>query len=320
MRTLRTLAVLAAAAVAIVVAVRWAAGAPGPAFAGAVEMPVWNEPHPTVLVDDAHWNHGTRATRLHALAGLLEADGYRLLPSGNAARAETLAPARVAVMVNPLGVPGVLRRAADRIGLGGLTFFDDDGLILQELETTVQWVENGGSLLLAADEAPFARGSQALASRLGVTMHGRPVLDVGHSEPQNPSWLVFSRENGLVGAHPIVDGLGGLPAVNRVVAFGGQALEAPPDAATLLRLSGSATEVARIGDPPTAGTPVGGLALAVAVERGRGRVVVIGDSHLLTNDGAAGPATGLEWPSTNNTRFVRALFAWLAHRDQPPPR
>lgn len=318
MRTLRTLVVLALIVAAGVAATRFMAGAPGPAFAGTVAPPLFTADGPTVLVDAAHWNDGTAATRLHALAGLLTADGYRLLADGNATRAETLAPARIAVVVNPLGVPGAMRVAADRVGLGGLTFFDDDGLILQELETTVQWVENGGSMLLAADESPRARGARALAERFGVTMRGRLVVDVGHSEPQSPGWLVFSRENGLIGIHPIVDGIAGLPAVNRVVAFGSQALDAPEDAATLLRLSPSAAEVARAGDPPTAGTPAEGRAVAVALERGRGRVVVLGDSHLLTNDAApGGVVTGLEWPSTNETRFVRAVFAWLAHRDAP---
>lgn len=321
MRTLRRLAVLAVVVAAGVAAVRFAAGAPGPEFAGRLEPPMWGQDGPAVLIDASHWNDGTRATRLRGLAGLLTADGYVLLPDGNATRAETLSAARIGVIVNPLGVPGVLRVAADRVGLGGLAFFDDDGLILQELETTVQWVENGGSLLVAADESPRARGSQALAARFGVTMRGRPVVDVGHAEPSSPGWLVFSRENGLVGAHPVVDGIGGLPPVNRVVVFGAQALDVPAGAVALLRLGPSATEVARAGDPPTTGTPVEGRAVAVALSRGRGRVVVLGDSHLLTNDPApGGVATGLEWPSTNNTRFVRAVFAWLARRDEPPRR
>lgn len=318
MRTLRTLGVLVALAAAGVAAVRWASGSAGPDFAGTVEPPVWRADGPPVLIDDAHWNHGTGRTRLVSLGQMLAADGYRMLPGANATRAETLADAKVAVVVNPLGAPGVLRRAADLVRLGGLAAFDDDALLLQEIETTVQWVENGGSLLLAADEAPFARGSAGLAARLGVTLRGRAVVDVGHSEGPSPSWLMFSRENGLIGTHPIVDGIGGLPPVNFVVAFAGQALEAGDDAVPLLRLSPSATEVARAGDPPTTGQPVGGLAMAVAIERGRGRVVVVGDTQLLTNDAqAGGGATGLEWPSTNNTRFVRAVFAWLSRRDVP---
>jgi hypothetical protein len=213
-------------------------------------------------------------------------------------------------------VPGVLRRSASIVGLGSLAMFDDDALRQQEIETTAQWVENGGSLLLAVDPDPVARGSRGLAQRLGVRLRGRLVVDLGNSEPDNPTRLVFSRENDLLGTHPIVGGFPGVPQVNRVVVFGGHALDVPADAAVLLRLSASAAEVDRAGDPPTAGQPVEGLALAVALERRRGRVVVIGDTHLLTADAQpAGPPTGLAWPGTNNERFVRYVVRWLSRRD-----
>lgn len=314
MRALRTLLALLLAAGAFTLVYRWAAGAPGPSFPGRVDAPAWTGGGPAVLVDDAHWNRGTSRNRLVAFAQLLAADGYRVLEGANATRAETLSDARVSVVVNPLGVPGLLRRAGARFGLGELAFFDEDGLMQQEIETTAQWVENGGSLLLAADEAPDARGARGLAARFGVTMRGRLVVDVGHAEAASPAWLLFSRENGLIGTHPITDGGTGLPPVNRVVTFGGQALETPPDGTVLLRLSPSASEVRRAGDPPTSGQRVDGLAMAVAIERGRGRVVVLGDSHVLTRDPGPGDGTGLEWPGSNNTRFVRAVMRWLSRR------
>lgn len=291
---------------------------PGLPYQGSIDRPLWTANAPSVLIDAAHWNDGTGTGRLRAFAGLVEADGYTRLRDGNATRAEVLVDARIAVVANPLGVLGVLRRAAATAGLDGLAFFDDDGLITQEIETTLQWVENGGSLLLAADEAPIARGSTGLAARLGVGMRQRLVVDVGHSEGA-PANLVFSRENGLFGTHPIVDGFADAPPVNRVVTFRGQALAPPPGAAVLLRLGPSASEVAHAGDPPTTGQPVGGLAQAIAFERGRGRVVVIGDTHLLTADAVAGrPPTGLGWAGTNNERFVRYVMRWLSRRDAAP--
>lgn len=317
MRGVRRLAVVLAIGAALVGARRWLAPAAPAHFTGRVAAPIWPSDGPAVLVDDAHWNHGTTVGRLQAFAELLAADGYRVLPDANGTRAETLADARVSVVANPLGVPGVLRTWASRAGLGGLAFFDDDALMGQEIETTLQWVENGGSLLLAVDPAPYARGSRGLAARLGVGLRERLVVDVGHAEAASPSWLVFSRETDLLGAHPIVDGTADLPPVNHVVAFGVQALTPPGDAVTLLRLSPSAAEVERDGDPPTSGQPVGGLAAAIAFERGRGRVVVLGDSHLLTVDPLPGAApTGLGWSGSHNERFTRALLRWLARRDQ----
>ncbi len=155
-RLLLLLVVVAGAAVAL-----WRSlpDTPGLPYEGAIARPLWTADGPAVLIDDAHWNAGTGSGRLRALAGLLAADGYTVLPDGNAARAEMLVDASIAVVANPLGVLGAVRRVAHRAGLGGLTFFDDDGLLTQEIETTLQWIDNGGSLLLAADEAPFARGS-----------------------------------------------------------------------------------------------------------------------------------------------------------------
>ena len=160
-----------------------------------------------------------------------------------------------------------------------------------------------------------------LAARLGVELRRRLVIDLGHSEPRFPERLVFSRENGLIGRHPIVDGFPDAPPVNRVVTFGGQALVPPQGAATLLTLSASATDVARKGDPATSGQSVAGLAQAIAIERGRGRVVVLGDVALLTmSEVGDGQPTGLSWAGTNNERFVRYVMRWLSRRDGAPAR
>ena len=84
-------------------------------------------------------------------------------------------------------------------------------------------------------------------------------------------------------------------------------------------MEAAAVEVPRLGVSPAEGASAAGLARAVAFERGRGRVVVVADTSLLTAlvdaDGQAyGP--GAEGP--NNDRFVRYVMRWLAHRDGSP--
>lgn len=271
---------------------------------------------PAVLVDNAHWNSATSSRGLVGFAALLGADGYRLLPDGNATRAEVLADARIGVVANPLGLSGVMRGLVARLGLSPITVFDDDALWVQEMETVLQWVDNGGSLLVAVDEGPPARAVRGLALRLGLDVHEGVVVDLGHSEPRAPERLVFSRENDLIGQHPIVDGDQVHPAVNRVVSVGGTALSAPPGVDVLLRLSPSAVEVPQLGVSPAEGTPVAGLARAVAFERGRGRVVVVADTSLLTalldDDGVP---YGLGAEGSQADRFVRGVMRWLARRD-----
>jgi hypothetical protein len=295
---------------------RWPEQDPDAAYEPRAERPTWTTDGPAVLIDDAHWNSDTSAEGLTAFAALLGADGYRVLPDGNATRAEMLADARIGVVVNPRGLSGIARGVGAALGLPPLTFFDDEALWVQEMETTVQWVENGGSLLLAVDEGPPARGALGLAARFGVALRRRLVIDLGHSEPRTPERLVFSRENHLLGSHPIVDGFPGAPAVNRVVTFGGQALVPPPDASILLLLGMSASERAEAGEAAADRLSVAGLAQAIAIERGRGRVVVLGDAAVITARVASdGQTVGLGWPGSNNERFARYIMRWLSRRD-----
>ena len=161
---------------------------------------------------------------------------------------------------------------------------------------------------------------RGLTTRLGVELHDGLVVDLGNSEPRTPDRLVFSRENGLIGQHPIVDGDGRYPAVNRVVSVGGPALAGPPGSVVLLRLSPSAVEVPRLGVSPADGVPVPGLARAVAFERGRGRVVVVADTSLLTAlvDDDGQPYGPRRRGQSDNDRFARGVMRWLARRDGAP--
>lgn len=317
MSRLTRLAVVLLVSVAGLLWWRWPEPDADAAYQPRDERPTWATDGPAVLIDNAHWNSDTSAEGLAGFTALLGADGYRVLPDGNATRAEMLADARIGVVVNPRGLSGIARGVVAALGLPSLTFFDDEALWVQEMETTVQWVENGGSLLLVVDEGPPARGALGLAARFGVALRGRLVIDPGHSEPRTPERLVFSRENHLLGSHPIVDGFPGAPAVNRVVTFGGQALVPPPDASILLLLGMSASEGSEAGDAAApARNPVAGLAQALAFERGRGRVVVLGDATVITARVASdGQTVGLGWPGSNNERFARYIMRWLSRRD-----
>src|SRR5262249_32028025 len=111
----------------------------------------------------------------------------------------------------------------------------------QECDAVQDWAHGGGSLLLIADHVPWGDASAILAQRFSVEMGRGILMGLKHAEG-NPTRLVFSAENGLLGDHPIVRGRNRAEQVRRVVAFTGQSLTVPAHATALLKISSDATE------------------------------------------------------------------------------
>src|SRR5262249_60390550 len=76
-----------------------------------------------------------------------------------------------------------------------------------ECDAVREWVRGGGALLLIADHAPFGTTAANLGKRFGVDMGKGFAYDRANSAG-GPTILVFSRENGLLGGHPVVPGRG----------------------------------------------------------------------------------------------------------------
>ena len=126
---------------------------------------------------------------------------------------------------------------------------------------------------------------------------------------------VFDRASGLLGEHPILEGRNPSERVNRVITFTGQALGANAGVASLLRLAPSAIE--RTGRSAAAQVrSVAGLSQAVALEHGKGRVVVLGEAAVATSQVVGPPGNnqrmGLRWPGGDNERFIVNALYWLA--------
>ncbi|MDM7914450.1 MAG: hypothetical protein QUU85_04180, partial [Candidatus Eisenbacteria bacterium] len=171
-----------------------------------------------------------------------------------------------------------------------------------------EWVEQGGSLLLIADHAPMGAASAGLASAFGVEMRGGYVEVPGESSDP----LLFSAENGRLGDHAIL--AGDLPgtAVTRAMTFTGQSLDAPDSASILLRLPASAVEYVP-ADSGFRELPAG-AAQAVALERGRGRVVVLGEAAALTAQVYKGAPFGMNAPGNDNRQLALNIVHWLLAR------
>ncbi len=265
-----------------------------------VAQPAYTASHPRVLFDNAHHNHHKMSTTYHPFAELLEKDGYRVVPLREKVTPSALASAQVFAIVTAMG--------------------EDDAGMTQpftqaECDAIEAWVRGGGSLLVVTDHFPFGKDVENLTRRFGVESSGGMTFDERHSEPGDDSQLVFSRDNGLLADHAITRG------VSRVVTFTGESVRG---GTPLLRLadtavnrpaaprvtrSGSDTRVeVTYGDPQ----PARGWSQAVALEHGRGRVVVLAEAAMLSAQRDGGRRIGMNYPNCDNKQFALNVMHWLS--------
>ncbi len=279
-----------------------------------VARPAYTDEHPKVLFDEAHRNIHTASGLYKPFAELITNDGYRVFPNEEPFSARGLAGYGVLVIANALGANDA-----------------NDGPAFTEEESTAvrDWVQAGGSLLLITDHAPTGAAAQNLADRFGVEMSKGMTEDSKNSDPASgdTSQLVFSKDNGLLLEHPITLGRDESEKVSRVMTFTGQALKARENHVAFLQLGDSAQNrpasiqveksggdtrvLINYGEP----IPASGYAQAVALQLGKGRVVVLGEAAMLTAqlDGKTRKPFGMNVPGTDNRQLALNIMHWLSH-------
>ena len=259
-----------------------------------------------------HTRRNTGGGRYKPFADLLRNDGYVVRDNRDGFEAG-LTGASVLVIANARG-KNEMR--------------DSSAFSPADIVAVHRFVDNGGSLLLVVDHYPMGQAARDLGLAFGVSISGGMVEDsVSYdSSSTDRSQLVFSRSNGLLGNHPIINGRNTSERLNRVVSFTGTTLVGPPDAVQLLRLSPTALaykafprlekvgENTRVhvgyGDPTSAAGQAQGLAFSV----GKGRVVVLGEAGMLTAQiDPTGQAFGMGLPGTDDKQFVLNVAHWLSH-------
>ena len=276
----------------------------------AVASPMFKSTHPRIAIDEAHNNASTAGwtNRYWPLARLLRNDGYNVCKGIDPFSPGNLDSITILVIANASGAPkpqflGINIPISTDRKREGPAFTND------EIRAVHSWVEQGGSLLLIADHAPFGAASAALADAFGVKMY-QGFVEVPN-ELSDP--LLFSDDNQRLGNHAILSGENPETAVRRVMTFTGQSLDGPVDATVLLKLPDSAVEyVADGGDdlkPQRAGKAQG-----LALECGQGRVVVLGEAAMLTAQVAEGEPFGMNTPGNDNRQLALNIMHWLSHK------
>lgn len=293
-----------------------------PHFETKVAHPAYAESHPKVLIDEAHANFHTAEGRYKPFADLLRSDGYEVIRGTKKFDKGSLDGISVLVISN-----ATAPNASDQESAPAFTD--------EECDAVRDWVRAGGALLLIADHTPFGSAAERLAKRFGVEMGKGFAFDLANSEG-NPTVLVFSRENGLLGDHPLLRGRDSSEEVKRVVAFTGQSLSVPEAATALMKLSVGAYESpsrpelqaalqatvsgAAAAEITAHAKPAAGRAQGIAMTFGKGRVVMLGEAALFSAqivrfrqaDQERELKMGMNVPGNDDRQFALNVTHWLS--------
>jgi hypothetical protein len=286
-----------------------------PNFNARVAGPTFTRERPVIIFDEGHQNFHTSTGRYKPFADLLANDGYRIIPSRERFQGGMLTGGQILVIASAQG-------ANDR---GDLPAFTDD-----ECEAVRAWVNTGGSLLLITDIYPTGSAVENLAQRFGVEMSKGFTEDPLNHVSNKPGMILFAREKGLIGQHPITDGRGPQERINRVITYTGQSLKGPEGSAPILKLSDTAVDrvpelierenpdgppqkTIQYSDP----VPAVGRSQGVAFKYGRGRVVVMGEAGVLSAQIPLDGPSGMNDTRADNRQLTLNIMHWLSGVIEP---
>jgi hypothetical protein len=265
-----------------------------PDFDASVTHPAYVDRHPKVLFDEAHHNFHTAGERYKPFADLITRDGYAVTPNKVPFTAESLRGTDVLVISNAMGPEGKRAEAA---------------FTAAECDAVREWVRSGGRLFLIADHYPMGGAAADLAQRFDVDMSQGMTDDPQHYDPKLKD-ILFSRENGLLGEHPITRGRDAGETIDRVVSFTGQSLKGPAGSASFLNLADTAIDQV---PPDRHEVSAAGRSQGIALTYGSGRVVVLAEAGMMTAQiSVEKEPFGMNCPGIDNKQLALNIMHWLS--------
>jgi hypothetical protein len=274
-------------------------------FDVSVATPAYTSNPPRVLFDEAHRMDGKYAP----FAKLIMNDGYVMSHYQGTFTRDGLQNGDVLVIVNASGGtnPQIfgINLPFLRKGERAAPAFTD-----AEIQTVVEWVREGGSLLLIADHYPFGSAAASMAAAFGVTMHGGfAEMPNQYPNQDDPGSIEFARGSGMLLDNAITNGRTLPERVIIVRSFTGQSLDGPPEAFVMLRFPVGAKEF--VPPPPNFTEQPAGDAQGLALEFGEGRVVVMGEAGMLTAQIEGGKPFGMNVAKENRLLALNIMH-WLS--------
>jgi hypothetical protein len=278
-------------------------------FNANVTHPAYPRKHVRVLFDEAHNNAETSAGRYKPFTDLIASDGCNVETGKEILSRKALKGYTVLVIANASGPNG---------------HREDSAFTQEECDAVREWISSGGALLLITDHAPFSTAIVELSKRFGIDVTIGYTIDKVHYNKgsDDQTEIIFTREDGLLGDHPITKGRGASESINRVVTFSGTSLRGPSNSVAFLKLSDTAFDVLPPETKPRAAedplpdhkpVPAAGRAQGIALEFGKGRVVVLGEAAMLTAQTTGqGLPFGMNVPGIDNRQLALNIMHWLS--------
>jgi hypothetical protein len=249
---------------------------------------------PVVLIDQAHFN-AVDSTRYRPAMDLFRQDGYVVETLKGPLTSTALARARVFVsfLYGTSARAGINTLLLENRGIMNVGAFTE-----AEIAALRDWVQRGGSLLLAVDHQPAPLALESLTAALGV----RFLNGIAFIDPS--ARLVFRRDDSTLVDHPITRG------IEQVATFGGSAFKLDREGEPLLVLG---AQVRMYFASDSSERAVAGWLQGAAFTLGQGRVVIFGEAGMFTAQfSGPGNPMGMNAPiARHNPQFLLNVMHWL---------
>ncbi len=265
---------------------------------------------PIVVFDAGHENFHSINTTYKPFATLLKNDGIDLGIHEGPFSHEALQHIELLIIANATGVEQERGEMASA--------FSTD-----EITTLLDWIQEGGSLLLIADHDPFGSAASDLAKAMNVGMESVWTVDTlrMNQDIGRTTWLEYTLENGGLGQHPILNTDSQDAAIESVITFTGQSLSFDSTWTSILQLSSSAQNYYQREDAKIATSdstkyfPVPAQSQLIARQFGKGRVVIAGEAAMFKAQEVRillkTLHAGFNYEGYDNKQLVLNIVHWL---------
>ena len=289
---------------------------------------------PQVCIDEAHFEYHTVDGGFKPFAQLLRDDGYRVNGFSTDFTREALKDCQILVIAN----------ASAQVNETNWSYPHASAFSGEETTELILWVQDGGSLFLVVDHAPWPGAVADLGVLLGVHMldgdasscreemkrSGMVVFGTALKEgwqerarlektPFEDNLSILSNP-GTLAHHPIVKGRNANERVDTVVTYGGHAFYCSESWKPLLIFGPKAVcQIPMEYNFEDSGRQIGplfsvsGWLQGAARKLGKGRIVVLGEAGMCTAQIEENVPWGINAPEAlHNAQFCLNVVHWLS--------